>query len=117
MTPSKDSRIHSLNCRQLSENVTNHIQHNDFAVSLTHRSGEPEGVNRITLTHKALSVELLPSKGLSIGEAFYQNRPIFWDPPVELVDPDTLVLASDEVWRDRQPAPGMVFIKTYMGGH
>jgi hypothetical protein len=109
-------RMISLNCRERVKNNSNRLEYDDFEICLNHREGEPENVNRLVVARENFSVELLPSKGLSVGEAFYQERPIFWEPPVDLVDPDTLVLASDEVWRNRQPAPGMVFIKTYMGG-
>jgi hypothetical protein len=116
MTSFADTRTHILNCQQLAENHSNHLEYGDFEVNIAHREGEPEHANRIVLAHRGLSVELLPSKGLSVGEAFYQDRPIFWEPPVDLADPETLILESDEVWCNRQPTPGMIFIKTYIGG-
>jgi hypothetical protein len=63
-----------------------------------------------------MTVELLPSKGLSVGEAFYMGRPIFWDPPAGLFDPDELLLDGDEILWQGTPQPGMVYIKTFTGG-
>lgn len=117
MTEAQQSIEAVLNCKQRSTNSSNHLEYDGFEVTIAHRQGEPEGVNRIVLSYQELfSVELLPSKGLSVGEAFYHQRPIFWKPPVDLVDPNTLAFGSDEVWCNRQSTPGMTFIKTYMGG-
>lgn len=115
MPETPHTRTTTLNCRDLTKNPENRLTLGDFDVILRHRAGEPEQANRLEARCGDFSVELLPSKGLSVGEAFAGERPLFWEPPVDLVNPDTLDLAGTEVWRNRQPAPGMAYIKTYMG--
>jgi hypothetical protein len=117
MTSLSDNTLRTvLNCRQPLIDGQGAIKHAGFEVALEHRSQDPDGVNRVLLSQKDMTVELLPSKGLSVGEAFYRGRPIFWEPPAGLFDPDELELESDEIRWQSRPQPGMVYIKTFTGG-
>lgn len=86
------------------------------AVSLIHRQEDPPDVNRIIASFRDLQVEILPSKGFSIGQVYLNGRPQLWDPPIGICDPGTLNLYSDEIAINGTPAPGFTFLKTFCGG-
>jgi hypothetical protein len=104
------------NCKNLSFNETNKLNAADLEAEIYHKSGDPENVNRIKLSTTNAEVEILPSKGLSVGEAFLHGKPVFWEPPIEMPDPDSLDLWSDEVAIYGKPAHGFTFLKTFNGG-
>ena len=105
-----------LNCISPEKNDSNSFEMNGFQVKLIHLDGEPDNANRLVIERESISVEILPSKGLSIGEVFCNSNPIFWDPPCGLVDPDELRLLSDEICLNGKSTPGFTMLKTFMGG-
>jgi hypothetical protein len=72
--------------------------------------------NRLHVKTNGLVVEILPSKGLSIGNASYDGKPILWKNPSPLYDPDKIDLYSSEVAVNGTPKPGFVYIKLFTGG-
>lgn len=52
-----------------------------YSLYLFHQSTDPEGVNRLRLDYGSISLELLPSKGLSPIALKVKGRDIFWEPP------------------------------------
>lgn len=116
MTTLHKTFIATFSCREYLDKESSRIEHAGFEVTLLHRPADPPRMNRLLLSQKDWSVELLPGKGLTLSEAFYQNRPIFWDPPAPLFDPDTLALTSDEILIEGVSAPGAAYLKTYTGG-
>lgn len=104
------------NCRNLSYNKTNKLKVGGLKAEIYHKKGDPKNVNRILLTNAKAEVEILPSKGLSIGEAFFHKKPVFWEPPIEMPNPDTLNLWSEEVAINGVPSPEFTFLKTFNGG-
>ena len=103
-------------CKDLASNKSQTIIESGSSVSLIHRSGDPPSVNRINASVNGFEVELLPSKGLSVGQVYLDGRPVFWNPPIGICDPDTLDLFSDEVAINGTPAPGFTFLKTFSAG-
>lgn len=81
-----------------------------------HLDGEPDNANRIRIIHKDLEVEVLPSKGFSIGQVHMGGIPVLWDPPTGLVDPDKTDFSGDDICINGQQAPGFEYLKSYMGG-
>jgi hypothetical protein len=63
-----------------------------------------------------VEVELLPSKGLSLGQAWIKGKPVFWEAPINLPDTETIDLWSDEVCINGVPAKGFTFLKTLVAG-
>lgn len=116
MKSRSDTFSASIPCIQPPQNGESLVKHAGFELSILHKPEDPQGVNRIFISQKELKIELLPSKGLTVREAFYKDRPLFWEPPAELFDPDTLVLDSDEILINGVPNPGATYIKTYTGG-
>ena len=104
------------NCKDLASNKSPIVVDSGSSVSLVHQSGDPPSVNRINASVNGLEVELLPSKGLSVGQVYLDGRLVFWNPPIGVCDPDTLDLYSDEVAINGTPAPGFTFLKTFCGG-
>ncbi|MGM0474373.1 MAG: DUF4432 family protein [Bacteroidota bacterium] len=104
------------NCRALSLNRERVIEAHGFRAEIIHRKGDPDHALRIILSGKDLEVELLPSKGLSVGEVFYDKQPLFWEPPAGLPDPDELELTSSEVMVNGEKAEGFTYLKTFMAG-
>ena len=104
------------NCKDLASNKSPIVVDSGSSVSLVHQSGDPPSVNRINASVNGLEVELLPSKGLSVGQVYLDGRPVFWNPPIGVCDPDTLDLYSDEVAINGTPAPGFTFLKTFSAG-
>ena len=105
-----------LNCKDLESNKSPTIAGSGSSVSLVHKSGDPPAVNRIIASVSGIEVELLPSKGFSVGQVYLYGRPVFWNPPIGICDPYTLDLFSKEVAINGTPAPGFTFLKTFCGG-
>lgn len=60
-------------------------------VRVRHLADDPLGVNRFIVSWKDVEIELLPSKGLAVGQAHVLGRPMFWEPPLaRLPDPAAL---------------------------
>ena len=112
----KDVLTFSIHCRDLSLNKETKFKVGDFTIQIIHRENEPGNTPRIQVERENLKVELLPSKGLSIGEVFINNFPIFWEPPTELIDPDKLDLISREILVNHREIDGFTFLKTFVGG-
>ncbi len=106
----------TLNCKNLILNSDNQIKSGQLSIKISHQKNDPENVNRIKITNESLIVELLPSKGLSVGEAWYNKKAIFWEPIIGMPDPDLLDLNSDEVAINGEPLTGFTFLKTFNGG-
>lgn len=104
------------NCEALSLNWNRIFEYNGFRAEIKHRQGEPPNALRILIVSDDLSIELLPSKGLSVGEVFYKKLPIFWEPPAGLPDPDRLNLISPEIAIDGKARMGFGYLKTFMAG-
>lgn len=105
-----------IDCRELETGRTRVFRGTAGRVTLLHREGDPESVNRIHASVPGLTVEVLPSKGFSIGQAWQDETPVFWEPPIGLCDPERLDLHSAEVAIEGEPAPGFTFLKTFSGG-
>lgn len=105
-----------LNCNDINQNTTNHFEEGNCKVFLYHNPDEPISTSRLIVEVGELKAELLPSKGLSLGQAFFKEKKIFWDAPYTLPDPDKLNLWSDEVLINGEPLEGFTFLKTFCGG-
>lgn len=105
-----------LNCIDIKANDDNHIKKDAFEIVLYHKDDDPKNVNRLKIVSENHWLELYPSKGLSVGELFIKDKPVLWDPPSPLFDPDDLDLLSDEVCINGEPSPGFLYIKTYNAG-
>ncbi|MCD6596379.1 MAG: hypothetical protein J7L04_01750, partial [Bacteroidales bacterium] len=75
-----------LNCKDPAPNEPSIFFDGGGSVSLVHHSEDPASVNRLIVVNNELEVEILPSKGFSIGQVFRGGRPQFWDPPIGLCD-------------------------------
>ncbi|HKJ79547.1 MAG TPA: DUF4432 family protein [Prolixibacteraceae bacterium] len=104
------------NCIKLSSNPGNKLESGNLKAEIYHNADDPESVNRIRLVTSNAELEIFPSKGLSVGEAFFHGKPVFWEPPIGMPNPETLDLWSDEVAINGKPAPGFTFLKTFNGG-
>ncbi|MBN2764018.1 MAG: DUF4432 family protein [Bacteroidales bacterium] len=105
-----------IKCRDISLNEETKFKAGDFSIEVIHRENEPANALRIKVERGNLRVELLPSKGLSVGEAFINGYPVFWEPPTDLIDPDMLDLDSREILVNGKETDGFTFLKTFMGG-
>jgi hypothetical protein len=106
----------TLYVRDISQNFRNVVSENGFNMRLFHLPEDPENANRIRVSTSKVEVELLPSKGLSLGQAWINSKPVFWEAPIELPDTETIDLWSDEVMINGNPAPCFTFLKTLVGG-
>jgi len=104
------------NCKNLASNKSQTIIEAGSSVLLVHRSGDPSTVNKIIASANGLEVEILPSKGFSVGQIYLNGQPKLWNPPIGICDPETLDLFSDEVAINGTPAPGFTFLKTFSSG-
>jgi hypothetical protein len=108
--------VSKLQVKDLSQNLHNTISEKGFNISLFHLTNDPENANRIRVSTHDLEVELLPSKGLSLGQAWIKGKSVFWEAPIELPDTEIVDLYSDEICINGNPAPGFTFLKTLVGG-
>lgn len=106
----------SIQARNLVLNKETELRVGNFSVEIIHRDYEPENALRIQVVRDQLKIELLPSKGLSIGEFFIGDIPVFWEPPTALIDPDKLNLISREILVNQKEIDGYTFLKTFLGG-
>jgi hypothetical protein len=106
----------TFNCRDISANKTNEISTNNFEFRMYHKEEDPDNTNRLVVKSSDFQVELLPSKGLSVGQVYKNGKPVFWEPPIGLPNPDSLDLWSDEILRNGKPAEGFTYLKTFMAG-
>ena len=114
MKPSSQDYI--LNVKDLSQNSTNTFNKNGFCLSIFHLEGEPEMANRVRISNQYLEVEMLPSKGFSLSQAWIHGTPVFWDAPSDLPDTETIDLWSDEICINGVPSPGFTYLKTFIAG-
>jgi hypothetical protein len=105
-----------LNVQDLTVNDTNDLSINDFNIRIYHSEDDPENTNRVRISAGATEVEMLPSKGLSLGQAWINGKPVFWEVPINLPDTETIDLWSDEVCINGVPAKGFTFLKTLVAG-
>ena len=103
-------------CINLSENTANRVNSQGYIVEIFHRDGEPANANRIWISRENLKIEILPSKGFSIGEFSIGGKPVFWDPPVGLPDPDKLNFDTSDIYIYGEQVRGFEFLKTFVGG-
>jgi hypothetical protein len=112
----KNPQSFVIKCRNISLNKETRIHAGDFTIEIIHREHEPENALSIQVERENLKVELLPSKGLSVGEFFIGDVPVFWEPPTDLIDPDKLDLISREILVNHREIDGFTFLKTFVGG-
>jgi hypothetical protein len=105
-----------MNGKNLSLNEKNEWQSKNYRVKIVHFDADPPNVKRILISGENIRMEMQPSKGLSVGETFFNDKPVFWEAPIGMPDPETLDLWSDEVAINGKPAPGFTFLKTFTGG-
>ena len=107
---------YKLNVKEIGKNPSCIIKHDRFKLDLFHNEEDPPSANRVKISNGILDIEMLPSKGFSLGQAWIKGRPLFWDAPIYLPDTETLDLWSDEICINGIPAPGFTFLKTLTGG-
>jgi hypothetical protein len=105
-----------LDCRELSSNSKNEYESKGKGFRLYRDSGEPENTCRLFIQSGELDAVLFPTKGLSLGQVNWNGKPVFWDPPYDLPDPDRLNLWSDDVCINGKPMPGFAFLPTFCAG-
>ena len=88
----------------------------DFKINLIHHKNDPPTVNRLYVQRDNFSVELIPSKGLSVRDVFLDNQPMFWNPPLEsIADPESVRL-NGPMLIDGELVDGMSWLK-YFSAH
>ncbi len=105
-----------LNCKNLDLNEDNEILSGQISFEFLHLKDDPAKANRIKISNGILTVEVLPSKGFSIGQMLFNGRPLLWEPPIDLCDTENIDLYSDEIAINGVPSPGFTFLKTLYGG-
>jgi hypothetical protein len=92
------------------------VRTDKYCVEYIHEPYDPPGINRVYVTAGALRVELLPSKGLSVGAVLHGDRMLLWQPLLErLPDPDCVDLAGSLIWNGKT-VQGFGFIEYLVGG-
>jgi len=107
---------YNLYTKDVSKNINNVIQDSGFSISLLHLPEDPVNANRIKISYDNTVIDLLPSKGLSLGQAWIKGQSVFWEAPIILPDTETIDLWSDEVCINGNPAKGFTFLKTLVAG-
>ena len=93
------------------------VQLADSTIEIVRSQHDDPGVRRLLLTmSEDIRVELLPTKGLSVGEFRVGGRQVFWDPPFDrIVDPDELDL-SGSMLINGEEMPGFRWVENFTGG-
>jgi hypothetical protein len=111
----KNTRV-TLDCMNIGRNLKTSVDSNGFNVEIFHLHDEPLSVNRIMISRNNLNVEILPSKGLTIGKTSLNHKLVLWDEPIGLPDPSSLNFKSDEISLWGKPSPGFTYLKSFAGG-
>jgi hypothetical protein len=93
-----------------------HFNENGWNVDVAAHGMDDKGVFRLIATSPEWNIELFPSKGLSIGQAYFKDQPIFWEAPTGLIHPDKFDPNESDVLINGIPAPGFSFLKTFASG-
>lgn len=83
---------------------------------LFHHEGDDDHVLRLNVETDEMRAQLFPSKGLSVGNVSFDGCELFWDQPIDLVDPDKLDLWGNAICINGEPAPGFAFLETLASG-
>jgi len=97
-------------------NFPEDFQQDGWQIYQKHQAGDCDSVQRLFLKSKSWSIELLPSKGFSIGQAVFKGQKIFWDAPIGLIDPHEFNPLADDVCIQGTPMKGFSFLKTFASG-
>jgi hypothetical protein len=111
-----DPKVLLFNVKDLSLNARYKFKENGFSLSVFHLPEDPPNANRVKVSAQFIEMELLPSRGLSLSQAWINGKPLFWEAPVTLPDTETIDLWSDEICINGTPAPGFTFLKTFNAG-
>ena len=69
------------------------IQEAGVSAGLSHAAGDPDSVYRLYIERGDCSIELCPSKGLSVRDTTLSGQQMFWDAPLpNLPDPESIDL-------------------------
>jgi hypothetical protein len=105
-----------LDCVNINEVIPEETDFSPFRIEIKNRKGESENTNRIFVENDDVKAELLPSKGMSVGEVFFSDRPLFWEPPIGLPDPEKIDLLGNKVLINGSELEGFDYLETFMGG-
>ncbi len=68
------------------------------SAGLSHTAGDPDSVYRLYIKRGDCSIELCPSKGLSVRDTTLSGQQMFWDAPLpNLPDPESIDLTGEMV--------------------
>ncbi len=103
--------------RELRSGSLRTVRLADSTVEITRAAHDGPRVRRLVLTMPCdVRVELLPTKGLSVGEFRVGGRHVFWDPPFDrIIDPDELDL-SGMMLINGEKLPGFRWVENFTGG-
>ena len=91
------------------------FEYQDVRLEIEKRKTDCSDCPRLWVRGRNFDLELLPTKGLTLGQCRLDGHELFWEPPIGLIDPDELDLTEDGVYINSQPAPGFEFLKTFAG--
>ncbi|MFA6309202.1 MAG: DUF4432 family protein [Clostridia bacterium] len=105
-----------LDCKSLENGKEKVIEKLGFTVKVFHNKNDDICVNRISIEHIDMNIELLPSKGLTVNEAFFRGQPYFWEPPLDgLPNPDNFN-PFEKMYIDGILTEGFSWLKQFTGG-
>ncbi len=85
-------------------------------VRLDHYPDDPPGVYRLYLERKGISIELCPTKGLSIRDMRVSGKDIFWESPhSNLPDPEEINLEASMLIKGKR-VPGTAWMVHFVAG-
>lgn len=88
----------------------------EFSIVKYRRDGDGHGVSRVRVERNGFVVELLPSKGLSIGEAWHDGSPLFWSPPRRELPSPSNVDPDGPVRMNGEKIDGIRWVDYFTGG-
>lgn len=92
------------------------IRAGGYIVEYVHEPYDPPGINRVYVKVNEMSVEILPSKGMSIGDVLHGDSMLLWQPLLDVLpDPDRVDLSGELTWNG-EPIRGFRFIEYLVGG-
>jgi hypothetical protein len=107
---------YTLACSQPLEGRPQQVDLDLGRVILYHQQGDPVGVNRIRVHCGQIEAVVLPSKGFSIEQVVCAGKPIFWNPPLEILPEPADINPEAPLQVNGALLGGFAWIRGFTGG-
>jgi hypothetical protein len=92
------------------------ISSHGWNISLSDAGYGNTGVMVLEAVFRQAVLHCFPTKGLSVGQLWYNQQPVFWEAPAGLIPPGQFNPLQEDICINGKVAPGFSFLKTFASG-